>query len=109
LAQGLEATQLLDAFSKPRALDLGLLFVVLTTALDAMFSLVQPTPAGFQFVGHHGSALPQRFADAEEGFGSHEPGTDVEDDSLEALKALVLGLGRQDHVLALLKRRRRRG
>jgi hypothetical protein len=106
LAEGLEAAQLLDALSKPRPLDLGLLFEVLATALDAVFSLAGQLAAGFRVVGH-GSALPRRFA--EESFGSHEPGAHVEDHSLEAPKAFVLGLGRQDHVLALLQRRRRRG
>jgi hypothetical protein len=98
LAQGFEAERLLDALSKARALDLGLLLDLLATALDAMFSLTGPPAAGFQFVGH-GSALPQCFA--EESFGGHEPGAYVEDHSLEAPKAL--GLGREDHVLELLQ------
>jgi hypothetical protein len=89
------------------ALDLGLLFEVLATAFDATLSLTGPLAAGFQFVGR-ASALPQRFA--EESLGCHEPDAHVDDHSLEAPKALVLGLallGRQDHVLALLQRLRR--
>jgi hypothetical protein len=62
--------------------------------------------AGFRFVGNgSGSTLPQCFA--EERLGSHEPGAHVEDHSLDVPKALVFGLGRQDHVLAFLQRLRR--
>jgi hypothetical protein len=90
---------LLDVLSRRR-------FEVLATALDAVFALASQLAAGFRFAGL-GSALPQGFA--EESVGSHEPGAYVEDHSLEAPKAVAFGLGRQDHVLALLERRRRRG
>jgi hypothetical protein len=108
LTEWVEAAQPLDALSMPRPLDLGLLFGVLATALDEMFSLAGQLAAGFRFVGHgSGTAFPDRLA--EESLGSHEPDAHVEDHSLEAPKAFVLALGRQDHVLAFLQWRRRRG
>lgn len=108
MTERVEAAQPLDALSKPRPLELGLLFEVLATALDAMLSLAGHLAAGLRFVGHgSGSALPERFA--EESFGCHEPGAHVDDHSHEASKALVLGLGGRDHVLAFLQWRRRRG
>jgi hypothetical protein len=71
-----------------------------------MLSLTVSLAVGIQVVGH-GSALPDRFA--EESLGSHEPGAHVEDHSLKAPKAFVLGLARQNHVLAFLQWLRRRG
>jgi hypothetical protein len=92
------------ALNAVSALDLGLLFEVLATALDTVFSLASPTRGRLSLIGH-GSALPERFAEVS--FGCHEPGAHVGDHSLEAPKALVLGLERQDHVLASLQRLRR--